>query len=57
MNSQLLLIQLKLFLESWQLVDHLLLRVFQLLDDLSAPLLLLLNSKFEILPLRFQDLC
>jgi hypothetical protein len=55
-RSELLLIQLKLFLESWHLVYHVLLRISQFFDDLSVFTLLLLHGKFEILTLGFQNL-
>ena len=55
-GGELLFVQLKLLLESGHLIDHLFLGVLELFYDLGAPLLLLLNGKFEILTLRFQNL-
>ena len=56
MRRQLLLVQLQLLLECWQLIDHLFLGVFQLFDYLGTSLLLLLEGELEVLALGLQDL-
>lgn len=56
MAAELLFVQLQLFLESWHFVNHVPLRIFQFLDDLSASAFLLAQSEFEVLSLGFKHL-
>ena len=56
MAGELLLVQLKLLLEGWQLIHLFSLGLLQLLDDRAALVLLLLDRKFEVLSLGVEDL-